>query len=303
MAELERAVAAGDPLLRVDNVVAGFGSTTVLHGVSLTVREGEIAGVFGLNGAGKSVTMKVVAGMVPPRSGTLHFAGDEVTKLSPEQRVERGMANVPQGRQVFPDLSVEENLRLGAYTLRRRDRKRYKPLLDDVYARFPKLAERRKQMSGTMSGGEQASLAVGRALMSEPRLLLVDEPSAGLAPIIVAELFEILRGVNQTGLTILLVEQNVTFGLKLVDRAHIMQRGRIVYEGEVADLDRERVAGYLGIGRLLGRNLPLEQDAPGAPDSEDRGGGDDGGAGAAGRRKPRAKSSTRSRRAATQGST
>jgi branched-chain amino acid transport system ATP-binding protein len=242
-------------LLEAEDLQAGFGANTVLHGVSLTVGEGEIAGIFGLNGAGKSVTMKVLAGIVPAWSGKLRFMGRDVTRMKAADRVGLGIGNVPQGRQVFTDLSVEENLRLGAYSLRRRDKGRYQAVLDSVFERFPILAERRRQAAGTMSGGEQASLAVARALMSEPKLVLVDEPSAGLAPKVVEQLFETLREVNRTGVTLLLVEQNVTFGLKLVDTAHVMQSGRIVYQGEVASLDRGRVAEYLGIGRLLGKSL------------------------------------------------
>jgi branched-chain amino acid transport system ATP-binding protein len=253
-----------DTLLSVEGVTAGFGSNTVLHGVSYTVKRGEIAGIFGLNGAGKSVSMKVVAGVVPPRSGEVKLNGQSITRLSPEKRVQQGIANVPQGRQVFPGLTVEQNLRLGAYTLRRRDRGRYAQLLESMYERFPVLGTRRGQLAGTMSGGEQASLAVARALMSEPSLVLIDEPSAGLAPIIVEALFETLREVNRTGVTLLLVEQNVTFGLKLVDSAHIMQRGRIVYEGAVASLDRDRVAEYLGIGRLLKAGITPGKSKPAA---------------------------------------
>ncbi|GAC1584033.1 MAG: ABC transporter ATP-binding protein [Candidatus Dormibacteria bacterium] len=257
-------------LLEATDVKAGFGSNTVLHGVSYTVHSGEIAGIFGLNGAGKSVSMKVVAGVVPAWSGSVVFDGTEITRMSPEERVRRGIANVPQGRQVFPALTVEQNLRLGAYTLRRRDHGRYAPLLESMYSRFPVLGQRRRQLAGTMSGGEQASLAVARALMSEPKLLLIDEPSAGLAPRIVEELFETLREVNRSGVTLLLVEQNVTFGLKLVDSAHIMQRGRIVYEGAVANLDRDRVAEYLGIGRLLkpGATASLAREANSDPDPQ-----------------------------------
>lgn len=250
-----------EALLQVRDLRAGFGVNTVLHGVELEVREGEIAGVFGLNGAGKSVTMKVIAGMVPARAGTVTLAGRDITRLTPEARVTAGIANVPQGRQVFADLTVEQNLRVGAYVLRRRDRGRYKARLDEMYERFPILATRRRQAAGTMSGGEQASLAVARALMSEPKLMLIDEPSAGLAPLVVEELFATLRAVNQTGVTILLVEQNVTFGLKLVDTANVMQSGRIVYQGETASLDREKVADYLGIGRLLGRGASAALDA------------------------------------------
>ena len=247
--------AAGRALLSVRNLVTGFGSQVVLHGVDVDVHEGEIAGIFGLNGAGKSVTMKVIAGLVPAWQGEVHLAGRDISRLLPEARVAAGVGNVPQGRQIFSELTVEQNLRLGAYQLRRRRRERYQPLLDDVYARFPVLAQRRHQTAGTMSGGEQASLAIGRALMSEPRLLLIDEPSAGLAPKIVEELFDILAGLNRDGLTILAVEQNITFGLKLVQTAHLMRNGRVVYSGASADLDRDRVAAELGIGRLLSKRV------------------------------------------------
>ncbi len=240
------------PLLSASDLQAGFGSHAVLHGVDLEVRDGDIAGVFGLNGAGKSVTMKVLAGLLPAWSGKVEYAGRDITRLPVEDRVGMGIGNVPQGRQVFPELTVEQNLRLGAYQLRRRDRSRYAAVLDHVFGRFPVLAQRRGQAAGTLSGGEQASLAVGRALMSEPRLLLVDEPSAGLAPKIVEELFEVLADLNAGGLTILLVEQNVTFGLKLVRTAYLLRTGRVVYSGLVAELDRERVVTELGIGRLLG---------------------------------------------------
>jgi branched-chain amino acid transport system ATP-binding protein len=238
-------------LLELSSVTAGFGSTTVLHGVDLAVAKGEIAGVFGLNGAGKSVTMKVIAGIVEARSGRVHFGGRDVTRLDPEDRVALGMGHVPQGRQVFPGLTVEQNLRLGGYPLRRRDRARYDELVANVYERFPILAERRQQLAGSMSGGQQAALAVGRALVSDPQLLLVDEPSAGLAPSVVAEVGDILRQANAGGVTVLLVEQNVAFGLGLVNQAFVLERGRVVYGGDVAELDQERVASLLGIGRLL----------------------------------------------------
>ncbi|HXA41513.1 MAG TPA: ABC transporter ATP-binding protein [Candidatus Solibacter sp.] len=244
------------PLLSATDLHAGFGSHAVLHGVDLEVRDGDIAGVFGLNGAGKSVTMKVLAGLVPAWSGKVEYAGRDITRLPVEDRVGLGVGNVPQGRQVFPELSVEQNLRLGAYQLRRRDKSRYAPVLEQVFQRFPVLAQRRGQAAGTLSGGEQASLAVGRALMSEPRLLLVDEPSAGLAPKIVEELFQVLADLNAGGLTILLVEQNVTFGLKLVRTAYLLRSGKVVYSGLVAELDRERVVTELGIGRLLGAARP-----------------------------------------------
>ena len=250
MSALARANSS-EAVLSARGLVTGFGSHAVLHGVDIDVREGEIAGIFGLNGAGKSVTMKSLAGLVPLWSGSVHLAGRDITRLSPEDRVGLGVGNIPQGRQVFPELTVEENLRLGAYRLRRRNRGRYRGLLEEMYTRFPVLGSRRKQAAGTMSGGEQASLSIARALMSEPRLLLVDEPSAGLAPKIVEEVFDVLSELNREGLTILLVEQNVTFGLKLVHTAHLLRTGRVVYSGEVGSLDRDRVVKELGIGRLL----------------------------------------------------
>ena len=243
-------------MLVAEGIVAGFGSHTVLHGVDLAVSEGEFAGVFGLNGAGKSVTLKVLAGLVDAWEGTITFRGDDITKLSAEERVEAGIGHVPQGRNVFANLTVEENLRLGAYTSRRRKTAkgsgRYAAMLDQIYDRFPVLAERRTQIAGTMSGGQQASLAVGRALVNEPSMIFVDEASAGLAPIVAAELLETLRTVAASGVTMLMVEQNVAFGLQIVDRAHVMQTGRIVYAGGVRTLDRDRLANYLGIGRMLG---------------------------------------------------
>lgn len=248
----ERAGSSAEVLLSARGITAGFGSHTVLHGVDLDVRQGEIAGVFGLNGAGKSVAMKVLAGLVPARTGRVVLDGRDITRLGAEDRVGLGIGNVPQGRQVFPELTVEQNLRLGAYLLRRRDRSRYRPLLERCYQRFPVLGARRNQPAGQMSGGEQASLAVARALMSEPRLLFIDEPSAGLAPMVVEDLFQTLAELNnRDGLTILLVEQNITFGLKLVHTANLLRGGRVVYSGDVATLDRERVVLELGIGRLL----------------------------------------------------
>lgn len=255
-----------DPLLVVEEVTAGFGATTVLHGVSLEVQPGEIAGVFGLNGAGKSVTMKTIAGIVPARSGRILLNGQDVTGLSPEKRVALGMGHVPQGRQVFPGLTVEENLRLGAYTLRRRDKSRYAASLDSVFDRFPVLRDRRNQLAGTMSGGQQASLSVGRALINEPSLILVDEPSAGLSPVAQLELNEVLQTVAETGVTMVLVEQNIAFGLSLVDTAHLMQTGVVIHSAPVDDLDDATLATHLGIGKVLqaatGQALASRQSVP-----------------------------------------
>jgi len=242
----------GVPLLQVEDLTTGFGSSQVLHGVSFSVEEGEIAGVFGLNGAGKSVTMKTIAGLVPAWSGRVTFDGEDITAMEAEERVAIGMGHVPQGRQVFPALTVDENLRLGAYTSRRRDRAGYAARLDRVLTQFPILADRRSQLAGTMSGGQQASLAVGRALINEPRLILVDEPSAGLSPTVVRELLAILGQVAATGVTMVLVEQNISFGLRLAHVAHLMQSGTVVHSGPIAELDQQRLAEHLGVGRMLG---------------------------------------------------
>jgi len=243
------------PLLRVSGLRAGFGANAVLHGVGFDVEPGSITAVLGLNGAGKSVTLKVIAGLVPAWSGQVRLDGEDVTPLSPERRVGAGMGHVPQGRQVFPQLTVEENLRLGAYLLRRADRARYDRVVAGLYERFPRLAERRRQLGGTLSGGEQAMLAVARALVNEPKLLLVDEPTAGLAPAIVEELAELLTDVNRDGLTILLVEQHIAFALAVADRAEVLQHGRVVASAPVDELDRDNLASLLGIGRLMSASL------------------------------------------------
>lgn len=243
-------------VLSVEALTAGFGSSQVLHGVTFSVRKGEIVGIFGLNGAGKSVTLRSVAGLVPAWSGGITFDGTDITRMQAEQRVALGMGHVPQGRQVFPALSVEENLRLGAYTSRRKDRAGYPARLERVLAQFPILAERRRQLAGTLSGGQQASLAVARALINEPKLVLVDEPSAGLAPSVIGELFDVLSAVAESGVTMVLVEQNVTFGLRLAGTVCLMQSGRVLHCGPVAELDQEMLARQLGIGRMLGAAAP-----------------------------------------------
>ena len=242
-------------LLRLDGVRAGFGSQTIIHGISLDVPEGQVTGIFGLNGAGKSVLLKVIAGVVPTWGGSIRLGDADITKLLPEKRVALGMAHVPQGRQVFGSLSVEQNLRVGAYTLRRRDRASYDDRLAQVFETFPRLAERRRQPAGTLSGGEQAMLAVGRALINDPKIILIDEPSAGLAPSVVEDLLDVLLQVRSLGLTMLLVEQNIRFGLRLADSACLLQKGRIVYSGPTTDLDQDRLATYLGVGRLLSDDL------------------------------------------------
>jgi branched-chain amino acid transport system ATP-binding protein len=238
-------------LLEVQGVTAGFGAQTILHDVDLDVAEGSAVGLFGLNGAGKSVLLKVIGGVVPMRSGRIVFAGRDISDLLPERRVALGLGHVPQGRQVFSSLSVEQNLRVGAYSQRRQSRGSYQERLAQVLDTFPVLAERRRQRAGALSGGQQATLAVARALMANPKLVLIDEPSAGLAPLVVEHLFDAIAAVRATGLTMLLVEQNIAFGLRVAEEACLMQRGRIVYRGTTDDLDEQRLATHLGVGQLL----------------------------------------------------
>lgn len=236
-------------LLEVRELVTGFGVHQILHGVELDVPEGGIVALLGLNGAGKSVTLKTISGLVPAWSGKIRLDGESLVGQAPERRVARGLAHVPQGRAVFPHLSVDQNLRLGAYTVR--DRAAVEAAFERVFSIFPILAERRAQASGTLSGGEQEMLAVGRALMSDPRIVLVDEPSQGLAPVIVEHLGEVLRTANAAGTTILMVEQNVSFALNLADRVYLMQKGEIVYSGEGDDLDTGTIMTLLGVGDLV----------------------------------------------------
>jgi branched-chain amino acid transport system ATP-binding protein len=250
------------PLLSTHGLRAGFGAQTVLHGIDLDVAPGEVTGIFGLNGAGKSVLLKVIAGVVPTRAGSITLDGTEIQRLGPEKRVGLGMAHVPQGRQMFRSLTVEQNLRVGAHVLRRRDRAAYGQELERVFTMFPLLAERRRQLAGTLSGGQQAMLAVGRALISRPRIVLIDEPSAGLAPAVVEEMLESLLVIREVGTTMLLVEQNIRFGLRLTDTACLLQRGRIVYRGATGDLDSEQLASYLGVGRLLSADLAVGLGRP-----------------------------------------
>lgn len=241
--------------LELVGIRAGFGAQTIIHGIDLDVPAGQVTGIFGLNGAGKSVLLKVIAGVVPTWAGKVTLAGTDITRLLPERRVALGMAHVPQGRQVFRSLTVEQNLRVGAYTLRRSDKAAYADRLAQVFETFPRLRERRSQQAGTLSGGEQAMLAVGRALINRPRIVLIDEPSAGLAPAVVEDLLEVLLQVREFGLTMLLVEQNIRFGLRLADHACLLQKGRIVYSGETEGLDQNKLATYLGVGRLLSDDL------------------------------------------------
>lgn len=233
--DLEGAVETdGRPILEVRDLRTGYGNLPVLHGIDLEIAEGETAAVLGLNGAGKTTLMLALAGILEPWEGEIHLQGERVTDLSAPGRVSRGVSLVPEGRRVFPGLTVERNLELGAWA-RHLDRTALGESLEEIYELFPRLAERRTQQAGTLSGGEQQMLALGRGLMSQPRLLLVDEASLGLAPVLVQEVFSLVREIAERGVTVFLVEQNVAV-LRLVDRAFVMQNGSLVYEGAGAEL-------------------------------------------------------------------
>jgi branched-chain amino acid transport system ATP-binding protein len=234
-------------MLSLEAVRAGYGEFTALWDVSLRVEAGEAVAVVGPNGAGKTTLMRVVSGLVPPRAGTVTFEGELLNGRRAHEVVARGVAHVPEGRRIFPALSVSDNLKMGAFLPRARAA--HEESLGRVYGLFPVLAERRRQRAGTLSGGEQQMLAIGRALMSRPRLVLLDEPSIGLAPVMVLRLFDLIRRVRAEGYTILVVEQNVRQVLKLVDRAYLLEVGRIKAHGparELAEQDFVRRA-YVGL--------------------------------------------------------
>ncbi|MCS7286152.1 MAG: ABC transporter ATP-binding protein [Anaerolineae bacterium] len=235
------------PLLVLENVHTYYGNVHALKGISLTVEEGEIVTLIGANGAGKTTTLKTISGLIKPREGKIIFDGHELNRIPAHKIVHMGISHAPEGRKIFPTLTVEENLMLGAYSLGN-DRKTIETNKERVFALFPRLAERRKQLAGTLSGGEQQMLAIGRALMSKPRLLLLDEPSLGLAPMLVKAIFETIKEINRQGVTILLVEQNAKAALKLAHRAYVLETGRIVLSGfshELVQDERVRKA-YLG---------------------------------------------------------
>ncbi len=233
-------------LIELENVAAGYGDVQVLWGVTLAVREGEIATLVGANGAGKTTTLKTISGVVRATAGSMLYDGARIDRLPSHQIAARGISHVPEGRRLFPLMTVRENLELGVTS--EAARKSRKESLEHVFSLFPRLNERAAQMAGTLSGGEQQMVAIGRGLMARPRLLMLDEPSLGLAPIVVREMFEIIREVNRGGITILLVEQNVQQSLKISDRAFVLENGRVVLEGVGAELlDDERVReAYLG---------------------------------------------------------
>jgi branched-chain amino acid transport system ATP-binding protein len=222
-------------MLEVAGLEVRYGAIRAVRGISLAVGKGELVALLGANGAGKSSTLMCIAGALKAADGSIRLAGEDVTAASPEAMVRRGVATVPEARNVFPDLTVAENLRLGAY-VRRRDRDTVAAQRDRMFALFPRLAERSSQPAGTLSGGEQQMLVIARAMMSQPSILLLDEPSLGLAPVVVDQIFEMIQQLRISGLTILLVEQNAAKALAVADRAYVMQLGRIGVEGIAADI-------------------------------------------------------------------
>jgi branched-chain amino acid transport system ATP-binding protein len=235
-------------LLELEDIRVHYGSVEALKGITVSVSDGEIVTLIGANGAGKSTTLKTISGVRPVTSGSIRFDGEDITGAAPHRLVEMGICQAPEGRGIFPGMSVLENLEMGAYARRTKDTSTD---LDRVYELFPRLLERRAQPGGTLSGGEQQMLAIGRALMARPKVLLLDEPSMGLAPQLVAQIFTIITEINAQGTTILLVEQNATQALQRADRAYVLEVGRVVKtDAAGALLDDEDVkAAYLGVGR------------------------------------------------------
>ena len=233
-------------ILEVNDMHFSYGPTEVIHGISFDVEQGEIVTIIGANGAGKSTTLNTVVGLQRPTSGSILYKGQDITKVKPQELVRRGIRLVPEGRQIFPVHTVEENLLLGAYTEKSKEKTAER--MEKVFKRFPRLKEHINQTGGTLSGGEQEMLAIGRALMTDADLIILDEPSLGLAPIIVAEVFELLTDINKDGTTILLVEQMANAALKISDRAFVLETGNIVLSGdsETVSKDPRVIEAYLG---------------------------------------------------------
>jgi branched-chain amino acid transport system ATP-binding protein len=234
-------------MLRCEQIEAGYGAITALHGLTLTVSPQEIVTLIGANGAGKSTALKAIVGLVPPSRGQVVFQGECIDGAAPEVIARKGIALVPEGRRIFPGLTVRENLEVGA-TARNSSRHDRQEDLGKVFDLFPRLAERQNQLGWSLSGGEQQMLAIGRALMSRPKLLMLDEPSLGLAPRIIEEVFKAIRAVSRLGMTILLVEQNARIALQIANRGYVVERGRVASEGSAAQLlvDPEIISAYLG---------------------------------------------------------
>lgn len=233
-------------MLEIKNLNVHYGVIHALKGISLTVNEGEIVTLIGANGAGKTTTLRTISGLIKPSSGQVLLDGKDITNVPVSDKVELGISQVPEGRRIFPEMTVFENLELGAFL--RKDKAEIKKDIEQVYELFPILKDRKKQTAGTLSGGEQQMLAMGRALMSRPRILLLDEPSMGLAPLLVREIFNIITDINKSGTTILLVEQNASMALSIADRAYVLENGSIVMSGSGKELAKssEIQKAYLG---------------------------------------------------------
>ena len=233
-------------MLEVKDLEVYYGMIQAIKGISFEVNQGEVIALIGANGAGKTTTLHTITGLLSPKKGSVMFEGTDITKVPAHKIVSMGMAHVPEGRRVFAELSVYENLKMGAYT--RKDKNEIEESLANVYKRFPRLEERRNQMAGTLSGGEQQMLAMGRALMSKPKIILMDEPSMGLSPIFVNEIFDIIQAVSESGPTVLLVEQNAKKALSIADRAYVLETGKITMSGNAKDLleDEAGKKAYLG---------------------------------------------------------
>ena len=234
-------------LLELIDVSISYGKVNAVHGISVAVREGTVITIIGANGAGKSTTLRAISGLVRPRSGEIRFEGNRIDNLSPDRIVAKGISQVPEGRRIFPEMTVEENLRTGAFL--RNDRLAIESDLRSIYEQFPRLAERRRKDAKTLSGGEQQMLAIGRALMSRPRLLLLDEPSMGLAPVVVDDIASTISRIAGEGMTVVLVEQNAELAIHLADYAYVLESGKVALEGDTESLhDDEHVrAAYLGL--------------------------------------------------------
>ena len=221
-------------MLEVKDLEVYYGMIQAIKGISFEVNKGEVIALIGANGAGKTTTLHTITGLLSPKKGSVMFEGKDITKIPAHKIVSMGMAHVPEGRRVFADLSVYENLKLGAYT--RKDKENLNKDLESIYERFPRLAERKNQSAGTLRGGEQQMLAMGRALMSKPSIILMDEPSMGLSPILVNEIFDIIESISKSGTTVLLVEQNAKKALSIADRAYVLETGKIVTSGKASEL-------------------------------------------------------------------
>ena len=233
-------------LLEIKDLSVNYGMISALKGISFEVNEGEVIALIGANGAGKTTTLHTITGLLPAKTGSIMFDGVDLTKVPAHKIVEMGIAHVPEGRRIFQQLSVLDNLKLGAYI--RKDKAGIAEDLQNVYARFPRLEERKNQIAGTLSGGEQQMLAMGRALMSKPKIIVMDEPSMGISPILVSEIFDIIESIRRDGTTVLLVEQNAKKSLAIADRAYVLETGKIVLSGKASDLinDESVKKAYLG---------------------------------------------------------